>query len=696
MRIKISLLLCIVGVLALLAFQRGESATATPDNTGPGEFLIGAGIYDITGPAAELGMMGYSMPEQKTEGIHMRLRSRAFVVADAGGGKRIAFASAEAGILPQGIKQEVVNKLWDRFGDLYNDKNVAISATHTHAGPGAYSHYALYDLAMLGYDDKHFECVAEGVFQSIVRAHDNLEKGHIKINKGEPHDAGWNRSPAAYANNPAEERARYEWDTDKTMTLLRFEANSGEQIGLVNWFAVHPTNLSNMNKLISGDNKGYASYLFEEKMGADYATSRPFVAAFAENNAGDVSPNIIWGYPNGVDDFDHMKSIGERQFRKAVELYDSATEVLRGGVDYGHVYIDSSDQSVSPEFMPDKKARGHTCVAAIGVAMLAGSSEDGKGLDIEEGITYPMGIEAAEGSFPWRFTLLPEDQECHAEKPIAMPMGRVRPQGIPLTPEVLPVQILRIGNLAIVAQPTEITTMAGRRLRETVKTAFGGQVDHVVISALSNAYAGYVATREEYALQHYEGASTHFGPYTLNALQEQFHRVATAMANGEVPDPGPSPRKIRDKQILQVPGVLFDDIPPGKDFGDISKDANASYARGDTVEVTFWSGHPKNDYQNQGTFLVVETVKGEDEPNAEGARAEDVEDGFVEIADDGAPETIYQWKRVGVAYSKATIKWDTADTKPGRYRIRHLGHWKSGWTGEISAYEGTSSVFALE
>ena len=66
------------------------------------------------------------------------------------------------------------------------------------------------------------------------------------------------------------------------------------------------------------------------------------MAAFAENNAGDVSPNIIWGYPNGVDDFDHMKSIGERQFRKAVELYDSATEVLRGGVDYGHVYIDLS------------------------------------------------------------------------------------------------------------------------------------------------------------------------------------------------------------------------------------------------------------------------------------------------------------------------------------------------------------------
>lgn len=677
-----------LGILMLPVAQGAEP--------GPGDFLIGTGIYDITGPAAQLGMMGYSMPEQKTAGIHMRLRSRSFAVADPSGGKRVVFVSAEAGILPQGIKQEVINKLQERYGDLYNDGNVAISATHTHAGPGAYSHYALYNLSMLGYDDKHFSHVADGIFQSIVRAHDNLQRGHIKISKGELHDAGWNRSPAAYANNPAEERARYASDTDRTMTLLRFEGDSGEQIGLLNWFAVHPTSLGNTNKLISGDNKGYASYLFEEKMAADYGSSKLFVAAFAENNAGDVSPNIIWGYPNGVDDYQHMELIGERQFRKAAELYDDATEVLQGGVDYGHMYVDFSDQAVSPEFMPDTKTRGQTCVAAIGVSMLAGSSEDGKGLDIEEGITYPMEAEVAGGLFPWKFSLLPGDQECHAEKPIALPMGRLKFFGVPLTPEVLPVQILRVGNLAIVAQPTEITTMAGRRLRETVKKAFGGEVNHVVIAALSNAYAGYVATREEYAAQHYEGASTHFGPYTLNAFQEQFHRVARAMVNGGPIDPGPPPREIRDKQILKVPGVLLDDVPRGKNYGDISRDADASYTRGDIVEVAFWSGHPKNDYQGQDTFLVVERVTEETGSDAEGAAGDGDQVTYAKIADDGAPETIYRWKRVGIAFSEATIQWDTTDAEPGRYRIRHVGHRKSGWTGKVSAYEGTSSVFELQ
>lgn len=35
---------------------------------------------------------------------------------------------------------------------------------------------------------------------------------------------------------------------------------------MLNWFAVHPTSMNNTNPLISGDNKGYASQLFEQKM----------------------------------------------------------------------------------------------------------------------------------------------------------------------------------------------------------------------------------------------------------------------------------------------------------------------------------------------------------------------------------------------------------------------------------------------
>lgn len=47
------------------------------------------------------------------------------------------------------------------------------------------------------------------------------------------------------------------------MTLLKFVADDGEEMGAINWFAVHGTSMNNTNGFISGDNKGYASQLFE-------------------------------------------------------------------------------------------------------------------------------------------------------------------------------------------------------------------------------------------------------------------------------------------------------------------------------------------------------------------------------------------------------------------------------------------------
>jgi neutral ceramidase len=39
----------------------------------------------------------------------------------------------------------------------------------------------------------------------------------------------------------------------------------------------------------------------------------------------------------------------------------------------------------------------------------------------------------------------------------------------------------------------------------------------LVVAGLTNTYASYIATYEEYAVQRYEGASTVFGPHTLDA-----------------------------------------------------------------------------------------------------------------------------------------------------------------------------------
>lgn len=137
------------------------------------------------------------------------------------------------------------------------------------------------------------EALVDGIVLSVERASDNLKPGRIYYNEGELVDASINRSPTSYENNPTEERANYKYNTDKTMHLLKMVDKKGEPIAMLNWFAVHGTSMNSSNHLISSDNKGYASLLFEEEFNPPNTLpgKGKFVAIFAQANEGDVSPN---------------------------------------------------------------------------------------------------------------------------------------------------------------------------------------------------------------------------------------------------------------------------------------------------------------------------------------------------------------------------------------------------------------------
>ena len=100
-----------------------------------------------------------------------------------------------------------------------------------------------------------------------------------------------NRSLVAYEQNPSDERARYENDIDKEMLLLKLERDDGA-IGVLSWFAVHPTSLTFNNSLVSADHKGYAEVEMERLLRPHAETTDDFVAAFANSNCGDVTGNL--------------------------------------------------------------------------------------------------------------------------------------------------------------------------------------------------------------------------------------------------------------------------------------------------------------------------------------------------------------------------------------------------------------------
>lgn len=739
-------------------------------------YLIGLGSYDITGPAADVNMMGYANTEQIASGVHFRLRARAFIVAEPQG-SRVVYVNLDACMASQIVTIKVLERLKARYGGLYTEQNVAISGIHTHAGPGGYLQYVVYIVTSLGFVRQSFDVLVDGIEKSIIQAHENLRPGSIFVNKGELLDAGVNRSPSSYLNNPAEERSKYKYDVDKEMTLLKFVDDEWGAVGSFNWFATHGTSMSRTNSLISGDNKGAAARFMEdwfEKKGhvenldsqhanksgtakiprrvssivpsinenrkeamevaASFKSSqgqpatrfssvakrvrnslrladRPqFVSAFCQTNCGDVSPNVLGAFcidtglpcdfnhstcngkneqcygrgPGYPDEFESTRIIGERQFKKAVELFNKATEQLKGKVGYRHAYLNFSNLEV---------AQGNdvvkTCPAAMGFAFAAGTTDGPGAFDFNQGDD--------KGNAFWRlvrdFLKTPnqEQVDCQRPKPILLDTGEMdKPYA--WAPSILPVQILRIGQLVILSVPGEFTTMAGRRLRGAVKMVltsgaskeFGRNV-HVVISGLTNTYSQYVTTFEEYEVQRYEGASTLYGPHTLSAYIQEFRKLAAALISGRPVEPGPQPPDLLDEQISLLTPVVLDSTRSGAKFGDVKSDVplNSTFKRGDMVTVTFWSACPRNDLLTEGTFALVEILQGQKT--------------WVPAYDDDDFCLRFIWSRPSKLspQSYATIEWRIPQSAvSGVYRVRHFGAAKALF-GSISHFTGSSSAFIV-
>jgi neutral ceramidase len=664
----------LLGMSGLLGLTAAHAQPATPAHQ---PYQLGVGISDITGEAAEVGMMGYASPVQRTSGIHQRLRARAFIVADAVTRRSVVIVITDTGLVTQAVHQAVLKRLADRHGGQYHAGNVLISATHTHAGPGGYSHYALYNITVLGFQPRTFEAIVDGIVEAIDKAHAARAPGDILLNQGELHTASRNRSPLAFRLNPAQDRAAFPAEIDPLMTVLSFR-QGGQPIGSLSLFPTHGTSMTNRNTLISGDNKGYAAWHWEhEHAGGRYRHDKtPFVAAFAQTNPGDMSPNLNLKPGSGPteDEFENTRLIGLRQFDTALHLAGTASATLQGGVDHRMRYVDMSRVKIDGRYTVDGHAQ-RTCTAALGARFAAGSTEDGPGPGIaREGLPNPF-LSAVGTVLFWPSETL---RQCHGAKQVVLPVG-----DMPLgnwVPQVLPVHLVRIGQLYLATLPAEPTVMAGWRIRRQLARTLGVDAKQVLILGYTNAYTQYITTFEEYSLQDYEGGSTLFGPHTQAAYQQELDRLAQDMAAGRPSANTLQPPDLSASQFNVQRDVVMDMPAFGHAFGDVLRDALPAYRVGDTVTVRFQSGHPRNGLRRNDTFLKVQRLEG---------------DRWLSVADDGDWSTRFHWRRTFASESEAEITWAIPPgTQEGRYRIVHFGDARP-LMGRVRSYSGQSRVFEV-
>ena len=726
----------------------GSAAAPCSGNT---TFRFGSGLYDITGVVANTSGMGWESPTQVLSGLQQRQYARAFAFESPCNGKRAIFVSTDTGMIFSSVRKYVHDAVAadPAMGALYPPESIMLSATHTHQGPAGYSHYEAFNLLHFGYDELVFQTIAEGIFQSIRLAHANLQanpqSAPLRLATGELLNTNINRSIPAFTLNQESERREFldrngeEITTNKRVVQLNLTRPNGSPVGVINWFGVHPTILGTTLKLVSSDHKGHASLGYEKIMRTDYSgTPGPdsFVAAFAQADQGDSSPNIYITerpFPDptrggGVDEYESNAIAGTKQLAKALELAPQGSP-LSGPVDYRYVYVKMDEVTVSdpvilaslqhPAELDAEPKR--TCTAVLGPSFAAGA-EDGPG-PTTEGLSCASSpdvlaaamadiqtlLNIAPATFPGyslpvtlvstlalcNVALLPPlpnaDFTCHAEKPIAIPVGSIATGISASEPAILPLQILRLGNLAIAGLPWEVTTMSARRIRKTLLAELApAGVDTVVVASLVNDFVHYLPTREEYSSQQYEGGSAIFGPWTLAAVQQELRKLAISLREGSTLDAGPD-YVYATPLLLRTPYVAGDTPGAGGSYGDVVTDVPATAQAGDTVTAEFQAGHPRNDLRIQSSYVYAERQKS---------------DGSWEVvATDRDPELWFVWKPLypsplpietpQLGPSTAEAVWHIPKNMPnGTYRLRHEGTAANVLTGSES-YSGTSSAFML-
>ncbi|MCZ2356156.1 MAG: neutral/alkaline non-lysosomal ceramidase N-terminal domain-containing protein [Bacteroidia bacterium] len=529
-------------------------------------YWIGAAKQDITAEVAGIGMIGWGVFGNTVKDVQSRLFARAFVIKDSQTSRKVALVTCDLAFITTGVRQYVLKKIAAYSEKLgITDQNLLLMANHTHSAPGGYSHYPLYNLTVSGYSPEVFNKIVNGIFDAIVQADANQKPGKIYFDTAEfsaNDPVAFNRSIDAYNLNP--DVIKYDFNhrhlaTDREMQLLRFDTEDDKPIGCLNWFAIHTTTVHNDKHSISSDNKGCASELFEQwQTGGEQGRNEGFISAFANGAAGDVTPNFKKHFGDKLwrgesrDDFENLKQHGKLQFEKAKQIWQSSSQKapLSVRVDALQAYVDFTNIEVDAAYTD--KTGCKTGTAHIGSEFTAGTKE-GPGTNRLIVSTFEVIEKIRQKISPTLDRNIQGNKisiiDCANHSSLGIQnfhkiplLSKIDPYiralarcsandsfgSQPLTPNILPIQLVVLGEIAIIAAPAEFTTVAGKRLKNTVQGILSNEnIQKVIFAGYANAYAGYVATFEEYQLQRYEGASTHFGQYTLAAYQTMFAWLAT-------------------------------------------------------------------------------------------------------------------------------------------------------------------------
>ncbi len=516
-------------------------------------------------------MHGYGQWHHRAHATRLPLMCRAIVLHDSHQ-QHLMFCCLDLGYITHAIREGICERLGASLGGDFNAEQLVLTCTHTHSGPGGCSQDGLYNLVTPGYVPEYVEAIVDTASQTILDAWASTEPTDVSLSVvrfDNDTPVAWNRSLIAYNQNPEVtplDNHHTHLALDRSMPVLAFR-RQGQTQALVSLFGVHATCVGSGQKAFDGDNKGYAARHAEQQLEAD--GSRNPVAIFAQGTAGDVSPHYHGPGQkrrrkaiHGEAEYQYACHNGEFQSTLALSALEAVgTAIAPHRLEALLSYLHLPGRKADPAYA-DGNGEAYTSEPCHGVPFFTGTPVDGPGMP---------GILA--GPAAWRARRLRRKRlsnvndpgyrdyqrlyQAQGAKDILLEAGRKQVLGYPLArlplpdfadplvaemkrqarlgalnqsdlvPSVLPLQIVTIGQMALVCCPGEFTTVAGQRVRDTVAAQLTGSgIEQVLLMSYCNDYMGYVTTREEYQQQCYEGGHTLYGQWTLAVFQTGFAELA--------------------------------------------------------------------------------------------------------------------------------------------------------------------------
>lgn len=593
----------------------------------------GFGRADITPPPG-LGLSDYGPAGGVARGHRQRLYARAMILED-GSGERIAWVTLDLAQPSFLLHREAAERVVAETG--IGADRLVLTATHTHAGPGhffssrSYNHFAP---GIPGFDPAVVEFLADRVANSIREASVGMTRavagwvqepvwGLTRSRSLETHERnpGVKGRPAPPLGLSPEQSA-----VDPTWTMLRVDTISslGDTVpaGALSVFAYHPTGNPPANDLYDGDISGFVERGLERHMDALAGTSPRFAPAavhlVANGAEGDVvlegsldhncdrpaqrrgvrpggprTPEALDEWTSDTGDVGSgcvsearafINAAGDTLAAQAIRIFDGAGRGLRSDLQ-----IRRSFRTVR---LTGPEASTYLCPEPLVGAGAAAGSEGSQSnlkdwkvlglfpLNVREGAvdTLSSDCQAPKRKLPWILRLGLGDLHLPTESQF---------------------MVVQIGDLVAAAVPLELTTEVGFRIRDAMLRASsenGLGVRATAVVGLANGYMQYVATREEYQAQHYEGGSTLYGPGFAEFLQGEIVELTEELSHGD---------HARVEPISGVPGAQRKIFPRTRDPRPEHLVVTRTSCGRDTVSVRWLDAPPGSLLPSDGPMIEL-------------------------------------------------------------------------------------------